>query len=176
MDTPLSVLLRDNSHANATVRLALKADQLSISASRTPLQVPIAGASPIIFDLGMSRPSITVSGIVDNTGTDPTQTTDNAFYQMELLTIGSQSYYVPYKNYLEDKLLTWSTMGGSDLQLEIGDATTPDYTVGSTTAVTGGGVYRVALSQFQFSQLPALEDRWQYSLQFVSEWRDGINN
>ena len=51
MDAPLSVLLRDGTHAGASVRLALKAEQFSISISRTPLVTAIAGLSPIILDL-----------------------------------------------------------------------------------------------------------------------------
>ena len=66
----LAILLRDDSNASASVRLALKADQLSISVGKQPMQIPLPGASPIIMDLGSNRPSITVSGLVDNIGMD----------------------------------------------------------------------------------------------------------
>ena len=67
----------------------------------------------------------------------------------------------------------WAT--GANLELEIGDATTPDYSGSGTTASTGGGIYKVAVSQFQFTQTPGTEDRWAFSIQFVSEWRAGIS-
>ena len=101
----LAVLLRDDTNADAAVRLALKAEQVSISVSRTPIQIAVPSASPIIFDLGSSRPSITISGIVENVGGDTTNTTENAFFNMESRTIQGQTYYIPYKNYLEQQLL-----------------------------------------------------------------------
>ena len=162
----LAVLLRDGTNSGATNRYALKVDQLTISAGRQPIQIPMPGASPIILDLGQTRPTITISGIMDNIGQDTTNTTQNAYFNMEKLTIQGQTY-------LESKLLTWST--GDDLELEVGDATTPDYSGSGTTASTGGGIYKVMIAQFQFSVAPALEDRWQFSVQFVSEWRTGIS-
>ena len=105
----LAVLLRDHDNANATVRLALKVDQLSISVGKQPMQIPIPSASPIIMDLGSNRPSITVSGLVDNIGMDTTNTTANAFFNMEKRTIQSQTYYIPYKNYLEAQLVKFNT-------------------------------------------------------------------
>ena len=82
---------------------------------------------------------------------------------------------IPYKNYLEAQLVKFNTSTAAELQLEIGDATTPDYSGSGTTASTGGGIYKVAIQQFQFSQMPAMEDRWTFSIQFVSQWREGIS-
>ena len=78
MDAPLAVLLRDGTHAGATNRLALKVEQLSISISKTPIQIPIPRSTPQLLDLGISRPSITISGIVDNVGGDPSNS-DSGF-------------------------------------------------------------------------------------------------
>ena len=169
----LAVLLRDGTNSGATDRLALKAEQLSLSFGRQPIQIPLPAASPVIIDLGQSRPTITISGIMDNIGQDLSNTTQNAFFNMEKFTEQGQTYYVPYKNYLEKKLLTRAT--GANLELEIGDATTPDYSGSGTTASTGGGIYKVAVSQFQFTQSPGMEDRWAFSIQFVSEWRAGVS-
>ena len=171
----LAVLLRDHDNPNATVRLALKVDQLSISVGKQPMQIPIPSASPIIMDLGSNRPSITVSGLVDNIGMDTTNTTANAFFNMEKRTIQSQTYYIPYKNYLEAQLVKFNTSTAAELQLEKGESTTPDYSGSGSTAYTGGGIYKVSIQQFQFSQLPAMEDRWTFSIQFVSQWREGIS-
>jgi len=169
MDAPLSVLLRDGTHAGATNRLALKVEQLSISLQKTPIQIPIPRATPQLLDLGITRPSITISGIVDNKGGDLTNN-DSGFQDMEKMTISGQTYYVPYKNFLEYKLVTWVTSPSAEIQLEVGDATTPD-----GDGHTGGGVYKVAVQQLQFSQTPGTEDRWIYSIQFVSKLREGIS-
>ena len=93
---------------------------------------------------------------------------------MESESISSQVYYVPYKNFLENKLITWVTGGSIDLQLEIGNATTPDYSGSGTTASTGGGIYKVAVQQAQFTVAPAMEDRWVFSIKFAAKLREGI--
>lgn len=184
MEAPLSVLLRNNTHASASVRLALKVDQLTLAYARTPIHIAIPFSEPEIFDLGSTRPTITMSGLVDAVGGDQSNTssgTDDvsgntyAFKGMESLTIGSQTYYIPYKNYLEDRLTTWLTnTGGIDLQIEIGDATRPVAT-GSSNLATGGAIYKVALGRMQFTQEPGAEDRWVFTMQFISEWREGIS-
>ena len=81
----LAVLLRDNTNAGATTRLALKVDQVSLSYSRKPIHIAIPFSEPQIFDLGTTRPSITLSGVIDNIGMDTTNTTANAFFNMENL-------------------------------------------------------------------------------------------
>ena len=129
MNAPLAILLRNGTHAAATNRLALKAEQLAITYVRSPIQIPQVQGNPTIFDLGQVRPALTVSGLVDNIGTSLDQTTANYGYNMEALTISGQTYYVPYKNYLESKLVTWLTDDGYEVQLEIGDATRPEYLV-----------------------------------------------
>ena len=94
------------------------------------------------------------------------------FYNMEIVSIGSQNYYIPYKNYLEKKLATWVTDDSKVVQLEIGDATTPD--TSSTTVSTGGAIYEVAVQRVQFTLSPGREDRWVYSIQFLAKLRTGI--
>ena len=189
MEGPLSVLLRDNTHNSATVRLALKADQLSFSYSRTPLHIAIPFSEPQIFDIGTNRPTINMSGVIDTEGGDVSNTTghtsgtsDYAFKGMASDDLvgpdgsggtNTKTYYIPYKNYLEGKLLTWTTTATTDLQIEIGDATTPVATSGAFA--TGGGIYPVAVQQFQFTLAPGMEDRYTYSIQFIAKFRDGIS-
>ena len=168
---PLSILLRDGTHAGASVRLALKVDQFSLQISKTPLQIAVPQSTPLILDMGMTRPSLNISGLVDNLGGDTSNNTAN-FWDMESMTIDGQTYYIPYKNYLEKRLLTWVTNSGYTVQLEIGDATQPDWT--SNTASTGGGIYEVSCQQIQFTVAPGTEDRWIYSAQFVGKLRNGI--
>ena len=168
MDAPLAVLLRDGTHSGATTRLALKAEQFSLSLAKTPIQIPIPRSTPQLLDLGISRPSLTLSGIVDNVGGDASNTT-SGFQGMESMVVDSQTYYIPYKNFLENKLITWVTSPSTVLQVEVGDASTPE---GANH--TGGGIYEVAVQQCQFSVSPAMEDRWVYSIQFVAKIRNGI--
>jgi hypothetical protein len=89
---------------------------------------------------------------------------------MEYLTISGQKYYIPYKSYLETKLVTWITDNGYTVQLEIGDANRPEAASVNLPA-TGGGVYHVVAQQVQFSLAPGMEDRWVYSVQFSSLFR-----
>ena len=93
MESPLSVLLRDGTHAGATIRLALKAEQVSISITKTPIVIPVARSTPTILDLGISRPAITISGLVDTVGGDESNN-DTNFWDMESLTVSGQKYYI----------------------------------------------------------------------------------
>ena len=77
MEAALDVFLRDNTHNDATWRLLLKVDQLSISYSKTPIHIAIPYSEPEIFDLGATRPSITISGVIDTVGGDTTTSTSN---------------------------------------------------------------------------------------------------
>ena len=201
-DPALAVLLRNGSHASATIKYALKCNDVAISYSRTPIQIPIAQQSPEIIDLGFYRPSITVTGLVDTIGGNTSNTT-LGFAGMESITYtrgatshtdvftdggsgSAQTYYVPYKNALEEAVANWVFLGGSQtLQLEIGDAKYPIASYGGyldpgstiqrfATAnqhATGGAIYDVAIQQGRFSLNAAREDRYDFSLQFVATSR-----
>ena len=47
---------------------ALKCDNISISYSKTPIQVPIPQQSPQLIDIGVYRPSVSLSGVVETIG------------------------------------------------------------------------------------------------------------
>ena len=86
-DPALAVLLRNGNHANATIKYALKCNDVAISYARTPIQIPIAQQSPEIIDLGFYRPSITVTGLVDTIGGNTSNTT-LGFAGMESIPVG----------------------------------------------------------------------------------------
>ncbi len=88
-------------------------------------------------------------------------------------TASAQTYYIPYKNALEDAAYTWLTLAPRELALEVGDATTP--LAASATDSTGGGIYKVAIQQARFQLDPAKEDRWTFTMQFVSKSRAGVD-
>ena len=151
MDAPLAVLLRDGTHAGATNRLALKAEQLAVSIQRKPIVQDFPQTTPLIIDLAQNKPGITLSGMIDNVGTDKSvglSNTDIGFWHMEKMTVSgpnaagtgveNQTYYVPYKNYLENKIVTWGT-STDKLQLEIGDASITEYDISNMADVAFAG-------------------------------------
>ena len=198
----LAVLLRNGSHIDATMRFALKCNDVAVSYARTPIQIPIAQQSPELIDLGFIRPSLTCTGIVDTIGGDITNTTpgkvgmESFEYTRSNVSAASgnsrwsdggvgtsRTYYIPYKNVLEEAIGTWMYMGvDNPLQVEIGDAKYPiddisGYIAGGETAsrfattgtnqATGGAIYMVAIQQGRFALNSAKEDRYDFTLQFV---------
>lgn len=189
MATQLAILLRDGMHkpsgytGAATTFYMLKADQFQVNIAKTPIQIPIPQQSPELIDIGMFRPSITIGGLVDNIGGNTSETTVG-YEGMESLSLtltssdsalsSSQTYYLPYKNKLEDAAYTWLTNAPQELEIEVGDASRPLATSGSNLS-TGGGIYRVAVQQARFQLDPAKEDRWTYTLQFIAKSRTGVD-
>ena len=102
----------------------------------------------------------------------------------------AQTYYIPYKNALEEAVATWMFLSDTPLELEIGDSKFPipsygGYAPGGSASnrfdvsiagvsnqhTTGGAIYQVAIQQSRFSLKAATEDRYDFSLQFVSKAR-----
>ena len=169
----LSVLLRDGEHDNtnskqATTRFALKCDTFAVNIGKTPIQIPIPGSSPEIIDLGIFRPSVTISGIVDTVQPDNFE-----------ITVGGQTYTIPFKNQLENAVYDFAASDVALLEIEVGDTTFPangdnGYTsslIDSAASHTGGGIYRVAIQSARFGLNAAREDRYDFSIQFVAQAR-----
>ena len=173
----LSILLRNGTHTGASLRFALKADSFSVSYSKTPIQVPIPETSPELIDLGIFRPSITINGVVDTVQPTPAS-----------ISINGQTYYLAFKNWLENAVYNWiaSDAATGQLELEVGDTTFPTdsnsnaYNASGTLLLpgswTGGAVYRVAIQMARFQLNPSREDRYDFSLQLVAgarqDWVD----
>jgi hypothetical protein len=193
MSDSLAVLLRNGIHSDATaskatIRLALKCENISINLGRTPIQVPIPTNSPELIDLGIVRPTISISGLVDNLGTDTTNTSDNDSVTGEAFTSGTNSidlasmasinvtynhdgadtlkYYIPYKNFLEEFCCEAMFSDDTPLELHVGNPT--QRIANGSTTTTGGSIYRVAIQSANFTQMPAMEDRWTFAIQFVA--------
>jgi len=180
-DPTLAILLRNGSHSTATIRYALKCNDVAISYAKTPIQIPIAQQSPELIDLGYFRPSITCTGNVSNSSHFSDGGNDNT----------AATYYIPYKNVLEEAVASWLYISSvNSLELEIGDAKFPIDSYGgytdpdaianrfSTTNqhATGGAIYQVAIQQARFSLKAATEDRYEFSLQFVARGRIDLPN
>ena len=157
--------------------VALKCDNVSISYSKTPIQIPIPQRSPEIIDLGIFRPSITLSGLVENggTGTDPfMEFVDVASKTSEYSEEGSGNqdtytarYYLPYKNVMENIIISWINKNSTDIECQIGDMDVP-----TGSYATGGANYKVAIQQGRFQQNAAQEDRWQFTMQLIAKARE----
>ena len=197
---------------NIYERFALKCDSFSVQIAKTPIQVPIPQDTPEIIDIGFYRPSISIGGIIDTIGgkastVGPWNVQGSSagyeggdphyhFRNMEDITVTRKddagtsitaTYYIPYKNILEDVVYKWITTADDALELEIGNAEYPLYNtrVEGTSAggnhtsnvfnQTGGGVYTVAIQQCRFQVDPAQEDRWQFQMQFVCESRRDVS-
>ena len=170
MATPtLFVLLRNGTHAAASLRYALKAESWALQGSKTPIQIPIPQENPELIDLGIVRPSLTISGIVDSRGESTSENTTD-FQTMSSFSWNSQTYYIPYKNKLEDFCSDTIFSTATPLELQLGDNTTPIATDGPV-ASTGGGLYQVAMQQYRFEIKPGAEDRWEFTMTFVARNR-----
>ena len=202
----LAVLLRNCPHDNnatstTKIRYALKCDNMSMNIAKTPIQIPIPSRSPELIDLGIFRPSITLSGTVDNVGQASGTTT--GFEHMEAISVtrpywasatsytttnATQTYYIPYKNKLEETIYKWMAADDVELELEIGDASFPIYATAaelhssginthssiSSKTETGGGLYTVAIQSCRFQVDAAKEDRWQFQMQFICKSRSDV--
>ena len=176
----LAVLLKhvdSESGSDVATHYALKVDSLTISIAKTPIQIPIPQNSPQLVDFGIFRPAITLSCIIEN---GPVNTTTVTGYEgMESMTHKGVTYYVPYKNKLEDAIYGWVADSNNVLTLTVGDDTYPVYDFdsdgvvvgGSNPQATGGGSYIVALQQARFQLDAGREDRWIVQMQFVCESR-----
>jgi len=174
----ISVLLRTCSHttipSTPTTTLfgyALKCDNVAISYTKTPIQVPIPKNPPTLIDIGVYRPSISLSGLVDTAGGNTSEGT-SGFEDMASISFtrssgygssgSAKTYFIPYKNKLEDFVTGQVYSSTTPLELEFGDASVP-----TGNNHTGGAVYLVALQQARFQVDAAKEDRYTFSMQFV---------
>ena len=207
----LAVLLRNGPHdGSGTTRYALKCNDVAMSVAKTPIQIPIAQQSPELIDIGYTRPSVTITGIVDTIGGNPSNIgagSDAGYAGMSSISFSratvsdgwsdggsgtAQTYYIPYKNALEESCAKWIFSSSTELEIEIGDSTFPissydGYITGTSsssrfgnsvtdTHSTGGAIYKVAIQQARFQVVAAKEDRYAFSIQIVSESRLDITS
>ena len=150
----LSICLYDGTSDGSEKRFALKADSFSINYVKTPIQIPIAnGGSPELIDIGTIRPSITITGLVDVD--DPSETVSGPTRN------SSTTYVVPTKEQLEDFVTSdFFNEATSKSEIMISD--------GTSTAVAA---YEAAISQARFDLAPATEDRFTFTMVFITKFR-----
>ena len=76
-------------------------------------------------------------------------------------------YYLPYKNVMENIVISWITKNSTDLECQIGDMDVP-----TGSYATGGANYKIAIQQGRFQQNAAQEDRWQFTMQLIAKARE----
>lgn len=161
----LAILLRNGSHADATVRYALKCNDIAISISKTPIQIPIPQQSPELIDIGYFRPSITLAGLVDTVGgniqNNATGNADMSYFDFVRQTVSATAgsakwadggtgdttakrYYIPYKNALEEACVKWIYTNATELELEVGDSKFP-------VSAAGGGYLHGSVTQTRYA-------------------------
>jgi hypothetical protein len=144
------------SNSSAFRYFALKAEDVAIQVARTPLQIPVPQASPFIFDIGSYRPSLTISGVVDDVDTN-----DSVSFE-------SQTYRVPTQFELTTAATDWVHRSGKQYvyilhsNYDSSSADTKFY-----------DKYECAIQQFRCQLQAGIETRWEYTIQFVTRRRSG---
>ena len=133
---------------------ALSTVGLAVRTYRTPLQVGIPKASPILFDVGSYRPTITVSGLAPREAVPAGRTVSFA-------TTGGtpQTYYYPTFFQLQHAVTQWSYVVGEEILLTL---------VHTNTASVTYDQYNVAIQNAVFSLSALSPNYWTYEISFVA--------
>ena len=153
-------------HNGGSGGYVLRAEQLTISLSKTPIQIAIPSGSPTLMDLNMVRPTISIGGVVENTVTTGSSITLGASVQAETTTTASTlgfngTYTVPDKNNLEDFFTDEAFSTSNQLAIIIMN---PDG--------TNFNFYNVACQTATFILAPGTEDRYSYNVTMVAGKRN----
>ena len=128
---------------------ALNATGLAIRTFRTPLQVGIPKSSPILFDVGSYRPTITVSGMVPR----------EAVPEGRTVAFSGKSYYYPTYFQLQHAATQWNYVQGEEILLTI---------IHTNVSVVSHDQYNVAISNATFGLVEQSPNYWSYEIQFVA--------
>ena len=158
----------------------LKAESLTISLAKTPIQIAIPGTSPQLLDLNMIRPNITIGGLVENTtaiGDDytlaATATTDGGLDGDPTsagVTANHNSlehhgvYTYPDKAALEYYFSSEAYIPNNELALLIIDPPGTTYSF-----------YNISGQSATFILAPGTEDRYSYNLVFAGGLRNRLS-
>ena len=150
----------DNANVTGVKRYALKADAFGVSIAKTPIQIAFPQNSPELLELGMFRPSITLSGTVDRDQSDTPEIVTGPAKGHSGDT-DKTNYFVPTQKQLEDL--------ATDVIYD--DSVTPLQLIVQTSAGGTYATYDVAINQCRFDLAPGTEDRFEFSLSFVAKDR-----
>jgi len=158
--TALSVLIENIDARDGAEYYALKAEDVSIQVARTPLQIPVPQASPFIFDIGSYRPSLTISGVVDDVDTNDSTSFDGGG--------GAQTYRVPTQFELTKAATDWVHRAGKQFVYVLHSNYDP-----AAAHTKFFDKYECAVQQYRCQLQAGVETKWEYTLQFVTRKRAG---
>ena len=138
---------------------ALKAEDIAIQVARTPLQIPVPMSSPFIFDIGSYRPSLTISGVLDDVDTGDSTTFSGSGT--------SRTYYVPTQHQLAEAATDWVHRQGTQYVYILHSNFDS-----SADATKFFDRYECAIQQFRCQLQAGVETKWEYTLQFVTTRRN----
>jgi len=168
----------DTGNASRAAGHVIKVESLTVTLSKTPIQIPLPSASPQLLDLNMIRSSITIGGLVENTvaiGADytlaTTATTDGANGDPaatgDAITASHDSlnhhglYTYPDKAELEFYFTKEAYLPDNEMALIILDPSGTSYSF-----------YNISGQSATFILAPGTEDRYSYNL----VWAGGLRN
>jgi len=144
-------------HSSTDFRyFALKAEDVAIQIARTPLQIPVPQASPFLFDIGSYRPSLTLSGVVDDVDTN------------DSISFMTNTYRVPTQFQLTTAATDWVHRSGKQYVYLLHSNYDP-----ASNATKFFDKYECAIQQFRCQLQAGIETRWEYTLQFITKRREG---
>ena len=155
MAAELGIII-ENASANDDFKyFALKTEDIAIQIARTPLQIPVPQGSPFIFDIGSYRPSITLSGVVDDVDTADSISFDGSGSDL--------TYYVPTMYQLQVLATDWIHRQSTQFVYILHS----NYD-GSSAATQFYDKYECAIQQCRLNLQAGTESKWDYTLQFVT--------
>jgi hypothetical protein len=160
MAANLSIYIENTAISAGAERYTLKAEDIALQVARTPLQIPVPQGSPFIFDIGSYRPSLTISGTLDDVNTGD---------QLSFNGSGTaRTYYVPTQYQLLTASMEWVHRQGAQYVYILHS----NYD-GSAAATQYFDKYECAIQQIRCNLSGGTESRWEYTLQFVLNKRIG---
>ena len=127
-------------------RYALRANGVALKTYRTPLQVGIRGNSPILFDIGSYRPTLSISGFVD------VESTCETMKHLE------NTYYYPTMFQLQHAVTQWNYIKGQEMMVTVIHTNVQSVTYDE---------YNVAIQTCNFNMSSLDQRRWSFDIAFV---------
>jgi hypothetical protein len=129
-------------------RYALRANGVALKTFRTPLQVGIPSNSPILFDIGSYRPTLSISGFVE------VESSGDFMAHPE----DGTTYYYPTMFQLQHAVTQWNYLKGQEMTVTIIHTNVQSATYDK---------YNVAIQTCNFNMSSLDQRRWSFDMAFV---------
>ena len=141
----LSVYLKNNSTAD---KYALQVEKIAINIQKNPIQIAAPKMSPYLFDLGIYKPTILLTGVVDDQNLEVTES------------FLSETYRVPTAYQMSRMSTDWWYDAGQTMYIYISSP--------SNSGQTSYFRYTGALQNVALDYAPTTEERPAFSMTFVT--------